>query len=193
VGYFGVNLDAALRKTGAAVTTRAVCASAPRSWREGLTHSCGWFFRDPEGKPDRELGTKPKKTPLIAPVLAAARPTLVIVALAANLTGAPTGYIESETAPFAELAASAAAGGRCVWVGPPRRRNEAGQKELYETLQRSVTAHCRLIDSREFTRYPAAGGDGVHYWGAEGARISQEWAAAVFNRLGLHSSPDASP
>jgi hypothetical protein len=184
VGYFGLELDALLRAAGASVTTRALCGSAPRDWLEGRSQSCGWFFRDPQGASDRELATGiPKAAPSLGPILDSQKPDLVVIALGANMTGSAEDSIRSQSWRLAALVT--AAGARCVWVGPPRRRDETGQAALYEALRGAVYDHCIFVDSRELTRYPATGGDGRHYWGAEGERISKEWAAAVLGRLGL--------
>lgn len=184
VGYFGLELDALLRASGARVTTRALCGSAPRDWLESRSQSCGWFFRDPEGSPDRELATGiAKAAPSLGPILDAEKPDLVVIALGANMTGAAASAIRSQSWRLAALVT--AAGARCVWVGPPRRRDETGQDALYVALSGAVFSHCSFVDSREHTRYPATGGDGRHYWGTDGEKISKDWAAAVMGKLGL--------
>ncbi len=39
---------------------------------------------------------------------------------------------------------------------------------------------CHLIDSRDYTHYPATGRDGLHYSGKDGEAIARDWAVQVF-------------
>jgi hypothetical protein len=54
---------------------------------------------------------------------------------------------------------------------------------LYQNLKSVAEQYGTFVDSREYTKYPETGGDGVHYWGKEGSRIARDWAGKVFDNI----------
>jgi len=41
--------------------------------------------------------------------------------------------------------------------------------------------YCEIFESDLVTKYPATGGDGVHYWNTLGTPIAKAWAKKVFD------------
>ena len=74
-------------------------------------------------------------------------------------------------------------GGQCIWISAPdsRKFKTSDIDDVYMLLKKlSKSHHCKLIDSRKYTKYPSSGGDGLHYGGQEGALIATQWAEKVF-------------
>ena len=203
-GNFGQKLDDDLRAAaGNRVATYGVCSARPASYFADTPHSCGHLFRGFDKKaPAKWLGGRVYKeklpggevewvkTPELAQLLSDHSPTVTVVALGANLPISLDSVGKT-------LDAIHAAGSACVWIGPPyiRKTSDAQIDSVYATLRKAgVTksasfegsrhSSCRLVDSRAFSylRYPATGGDGMHYGGALsalGTRWGADAAAAV--------------
>lgn len=208
-GSFGQKLDDDLRAgPGNRVATYGVCSARPASYFADAPHSCGFLFRGfdkkapakwlggrvyKERRPDGEGGTKEVelvKTPELTQLLSDHTPTLTVVALGANIPVSLDSVVKT-------LDAIHAAGSACLWIGPPyiRKTPDAQIDAVYATLRKagvvksashegSRWSSCRLVDSRAFSylRYPAAGGDGMHYGGALaplGSRWGDDAAAAI--------------
>jgi hypothetical protein len=182
VGSFGQEMDSLLRARGALVWTTAVCGSSPDWYFRDAAIQCGFFFRNADGESER--GTRGRPTPRLSAILDAAKPTVTVVALGANLINLTPEYARRTTRPMVE--AIAASGSRCVWIGPPHGRNKPEDKltALYKALQETSEDLCLFVDSRPYIRYPDTGGDGVHYdhLGPEGRRMAREWARKVFTQ-----------
>ena len=180
VGPFGQELDRLLRETGASVLTRAVCASAPRSWVAGTRHHCGFFYRDADGATRR--GTKEASTPPLAGLLSQHNAAWTVVQLGGNLHGGAPATVKAQVGDLARRVAEA--GSKCLWVGPPNRRDNGGGFDAwYAAIKEGADPYCVFLDSRPVTPYPPMGGDGIHYGGPAGTATAKAWAAAAERRM----------
>lgn len=181
VGAFGVKLDSLLGQTGAETWTYASCGSSPWWWFKGHATPCGYFEKTPAGT----VRANSSPTPLIATLAETIKPTVVVVALGANLVEAPIKFAQQDSRKLALFIQNTKA--RCLWVGPPHGRNkpEPGFSQFYSALKAAVEGPCEFIDSRPYAHYPDKGGDGVHYdqLGPEGMKMARSWAASVFNEM----------
>lgn len=179
-GSFGIQQDALLRRVkGFRVATYAVCGSSPLSWFLGDRTSCGFFFRDTEGREQRGWEAD---NPLIAKLISVHQPSYTVVELGANMYGWPIALVEKTSNAMAMAIVNS--GSKCIWIGPPQARNQPEPElgHIFEALRRSVGQYCLLFDSRNFTSYPAVGGDGIHFnsLGEPGQRIAEKWALSAF-------------
>jgi hypothetical protein len=177
VGPFGWEVDALLREAGHKTATYASCGSIAAWWVTGKATPCGYFFRGPDGR--TEKGQK-GPTPIFADLLAAVKPGAVIVELGANYAGNPSDEfaIKDMSALADRIKASGAA---CFWVTKPdSRKNHDQIPRILELTYKAVSDKCEVFDSTKVTKYPASGGDGVHYWFKEGLPIANAWARRVF-------------
>lgn len=186
VGIYGQEMDKHLRSTGAKVATYGSAGSSPKWWITGQTTRSGFFSRDGEEKTTQPAKwNDPHPTPKLKALLAEFRPNVVVFSLGANLIHATPATIENQMREIADMAK--AYGTEIIWVGPPDGRESkkptSKQNELYDTLARVAREYGDFIDSRPLTEYPATGGDGVHYWGAEGSRVAKAWAEDVFTQI----------
>ena len=177
---FGRNLDELLRaQSESRVATFASWGTSPASWFANGTAAPPYFEHDPDG---RLVDLPSAVTPVYSELLTRFRPQLTIIALGANLYGAPFDYSSATVNKMAQMTANA--GSACIWVGPPDSRERAGPEmdELYGVLRGASAPHCRFVDSRTWTRYPDTGGDGLHYdyLGEEGLKQTRHWAQRVF-------------
>jgi hypothetical protein len=181
VGVFGHILTLLLEESqpDANVTTVASCGSSPSWWLKGShTTTCGFWRHNADGSEVNSLkGLTPKLDDLINTI----KPRSVIIALGSNLVPLSDSerriYTEAMMNRVAERAA------QCIWIGPPDARKFSADAidDVYVLLDKLADKHgCMLIDSRKYTRYPDAGGDGLHYSGKVGATIAKSWAYNVF-------------
>lgn len=182
VGSFGARLDELLREEAPRVVTYGVCGASPSWWFEGTKTRCGYFFHEADSDATRGMRVK---TPLISRLLEEWNPSVVIVALGANLISESNASVSESSAKLAHVSVSL--GARCVWVGPPHGRNKPEPRfsEFYSVLKEAVSQNCEFIDSRPYAHYPDVGGDGVHFdsLGPEGVALARAWAEAVFLQL----------
>jgi hypothetical protein len=178
VGPFGWRLDALLRDSGRVTATYASCGSIAQWWVTGKPTPCGYFFRGAAGK--TEKGEK-GPTPIFADLMAQAKPQAVIVELGANYAGYPSDdYAVKDMAAMAEKIK--AAGAACFWVTrPDSRKGREDIPRILELTYRAVADKCAVFDSTKVTKYPATGGDGIHYWFPEAIPMANAWAQAVFD------------
>ncbi len=180
VGAFGRVLDGLLRKTGR-VTTLARGGISAHQWLTGEGLSYGYWDRFADGTESRG---QVAETPRIDVLLAAEAPATVVVALGANLMGAPGEFIREST----EGLALALSGRPCFWIGPPHARaaSDAERERVIQAILAGIGGRCAFIDSRPHARYPDSGGDGVHFdhLGDAGRALAEGWARAVFRQLG---------
>lgn len=206
VGYYGKEIDKLFRSTGAKVMTLGSSGSSPSSWLNGYVTKSGFRMIDENGNdkvPDqlriinKETEEKirngqlkewqiPTKTPNLNELINNFKPNVIVFSLGANLLHANTETIEKQVKEVCEIAKST--GAKIVWVGPPNgradKKPDSLQNKLYESIQKVASEYGYFIDSRPFTYYPSSmGGDGVHFHGKEGERISKEWAQKVFNEI----------
>ena len=180
VGSFGIQEDALLRRiAGFSVATYASCGSSPLDWFSGTQTSCGFFFKGTDNKEERGWEAN---TPLLADLLKTHQPRYTVVELGANMYGRPTDWLEKTSRDMAMAIVNS--GSKCIWIGPPQARiqPEPGLSRVFDALRASVGPYCLLFDSRDFTRYPASGGDGIHFnsLGEPGQKMAESWALNAF-------------
>ncbi|MDD5216168.1 MAG: hypothetical protein PHQ03_11620 [Methylococcales bacterium] len=180
VGIFGHSMTTLIQDAlskHVALMAVASCGSEPRWWLDGKTTSCGLRTLYPNGFDDE---THKAQTPKIAELLNIAKPKITIVQLGSNLVLMGNEEREKSTDTMMDLIEKK--GGQCVWISAPdsRKFSAAEIGNVYELLKKLAKKHhCKLIDSRKYTKYPA-GGDGLHYGGKDGAPIAKYWAEKVF-------------
>lgn len=180
VGVFGHAMTTLIRDAlpkNVALMAVASCGSEPRWWLEGKVTSCGLRTLYPNGFDDE---IHKAQTPKINELLNIVKPKITIVQLGSNLI--PLSEAERETYTDAMMDLIEKKGGQCVWISAPdsRKFSSADIGNVYELLKKLAKKHhCKLIDSRKYTKYPA-GGDGLHYGGKDGAPIAKYWAEKVF-------------
>jgi hypothetical protein len=180
VGSFGIQEDALLRRiAGFSVATYASCGSAPHDWfTDSMTH-CGFFFKDIDNKEQRGWDAK---TPLLPDLLKTHQPRYTVVEQGANMYGRPTEWLEQTSREMAMAIVNS--GSKCIWIGPPNARIQPEPElgRVFDALRASVGPYCLLFDSRNFTSYPATGGDGIHFnsLGESGQKIAENWALNAY-------------
>lgn len=169
-GLFGGALEEALRaEPGVELAVFGVCSARPDSYLQQLEHHCGWRYKDLDGKNaakwvkarKTEEGKTWVKTPKLEDLVDEYGPDVVVIALGTN---GPSSY--SSIAGL--IAAAKKRKARCAWVGPPYVRGvpDRAIDSVYAELSKAANADsCSIVDSRlySYLRYPAKGGDGVHY------------------------------
>lgn len=180
VGSFGIQEDALLRRVkGFRVATYAICGSSPQSWFSGEQTNCGYFIKDTDGKEQRDWT---RKTPLLANLLAVHQPSYTIVELGANMYGRPLEWVEKTSHEMAMAIVNS--GSKCIWIGPPQARiqPEPELERVFDALRAGVVPYCLLFDSRNYTSYPATGGDGIHFnsLGEAGQHMAENWALSAY-------------
>lgn len=185
-GIYGKTLHELMRATGATVRTCAVAGSSPIWWLNETIGNCGYYACDERGNVDQPADWQtPRITPNLNSIISEYKPDLVIFSLGANLAYSSPGEICSQVKSVCEPARQA--GCRIVWVGPPEPRPGIAGAEnyalLYENLKESAEKYGIFVDSRPLAKYPATGGDGLHYSGPAGTKIAQEWANQVMTQV----------
>lgn len=180
VGPFGWKVDELLRGQGLRTASYASCGSIAQWWVTGKPTPCGYFFRDLDGK--TEKGTK-GPTPIFTELLARVKPDVVLVELGANYAGLPSDDFAVKD--MGEMADKIkAAGAACFWVTKPDSRvGHDAIPRILSLTYKAVEGKCQVFDSTKVTHYPAAGGDGTHYWFKEGLPIANAWAQEVIDWL----------
>lgn len=182
VATFGRTLDADLRtRPHAQVTTVASCGSDPVWWFDGTPTHCGFWLHQSDGS---EQKTTRAPTPKLPELLQEHQPSVVIVALGSNMVKrTPTERI-THTEEMMQSISSVAP--HKIWIGPPDARIYTDQQidEIYQTLYPLCQKYgFVLIDSRQFTKYPAKGGDGLHFQGEAGVAMAASWGHGVFAKI----------
>jgi hypothetical protein len=185
-GIYGKAMDDLMRETDATVRTYGVSGSSPSWWLNETTGKSGYYAKDEQGKVDQPADWRtPRKTPNFRKLLNEYRPDVVMFSLGANLVHASPAAIRRQVESVCKIAKEA--GCKIVWVGPPRSRSGVRDPQkrqaLYQNLKSVAEQYGTFVDSREYTKYPETGGDGVHYWGKEGSRIARDWAGKVFDNI----------
>jgi hypothetical protein len=177
VGAFGKTLDSLLRADPSRdVRTVASCGSIIRWFYTGTPTPCGFLQIDSKGKVTE---SRRAPTPLLSDFIAEQKPDLFIVELGANyMVGYPDATLVRDVEQLLKDIDST--GAKCLWVSPPdSRKYREERKSLVARLEKLVSARCQWFDSLQHTRYPDAGGDGVHYSTADLIPIAREWAKQV--------------
>lgn len=91
-------------------------------------------------------------------------------------------YAVKELAKMAKDAQNSKA--KCIWVGQPdsRKKGAGGKLDEFASFVKDAVAPfgCVYFDSLKYTKYPKVGGDGLHYWGAQGGLTACHWAVSIF-------------
>lgn len=185
VGVYGSELDKLFRQTGASVRSVGSSGASPSwFWNNTVTKS-GYVDRRADGSKDQPKDWRtPRATPAFRKLLNEHHPELVVISLGANMLGASRSVIERDCGRLVDEARNA--GARVFWVGPPDARSSATNSKrdtFYSIISQCLNGRATVIDSRRFTKYPASGGDGVHYWGTEGMATARKWAAGVLQEI----------
>lgn len=181
VGIFGHKLTELIKTAAPKIElmTVASCGSEPHWWLTGKPTHCGLRTLYPNGF-DNTIHNAP--TPKIVDLLNLTKPKMTIVQLGSNLV--LLSPQEREIYTQAMLDVIKQSGGQCIWISAPdsRKLSSVDLQAVHDMLK-TVTKknHCKLIDSRKYTKYPSSGGDGLHYGGQEGGLIATQWAEKVFN------------
>lgn len=187
-GIYGKEMDMLLRKTGAKVTTVGSSGSSPIWWLNETPTKSGFYLKDQDGNLDNPSDWKaPHITPKLINLINKYHPEIIIFSLGANMINTKPERITEEIKEVLEIAKNNNA--RIIWVGPPNGRSDKKPEELqnflYEHIKPVVEKYNGyFIDSRPYTHYPETlKGDGVHFWGKEGAKIARDWAKNIFNDI----------
>lgn len=185
VGVYGHAIDDLMRQTGATVSTTAVAGSNPTWFMNGTVGKCGYYSKDENGKVVSPADWRtPMKTPLLQNMIDTYKPSVLVVSLGANMVGYSESSIRSQIDSICDKAK--AAGCKIVWVGPPDSRSQDKNQvaKLYNVLNSEVGKYDGVVvDSRQYTKYPSSGGDGLHYSGTEGTKTANNWANSVMNAI----------
>ncbi len=184
VGTYGQEMDRLLRSTGASVESYGSSGSSPSWWLRGTTTRSGFVARHADGRVEQPADWRaPTATPRLAELIRQQRPDVLVVSLGGNMRGLGPEAVRRQVSELAEVAR--ANGTRLVWVGPPSRREDTGNRADIERFDRSlrdaVAPYGAYVASSPYTEY--AGGDGIHYSGARGARVARDWAQRVFEEI----------
>jgi hypothetical protein len=185
VGVYGHAIDDLMRQTGASVSTTAVAGSNPTWFMNGTVGKCGYYSKDENGKVVSPSDWRtPMQTPLLQNMIDTYKPSVLVVSLGANMVGYSESSIRSQIDSICDKAK--AAGCKIVWVGPPDSRSQDKNQvaKLYNVLNSEVGKYDGVVvDSRQYTKYPSSGGDGLHYSGNEGTQTAKNWANSVMNAI----------
>lgn len=183
-GVYGKTIDGLMRETGAKVNTVAVAGSSPTWWMNGTTGKCGYYSKDENGNVTEPYWQTPMQTPKLQSLIDEYKPSVLVVSLGANMVGYSESSIRSQIQSICDKAQ--AANCKLVWVGPPdsRSQDNAQVNTLYTVLKSEIAKYDgTLVDSRQYTEYPASGGDGLHYSGTEGTAKAKTWANSVMTAI----------
>lgn len=178
VGPFGRRLDALLRTVpGAAVATYASCASVFHWWETGRATGCGYYSHDISGK---EESVRKAPTPIFDDLVKQVKPAMVVVEFGANYGG-----FKDDAEAIGDMqnlvSKIKAAGAACYWVSAPDSRRSPGDvPRILAMTRKAVLPYCGYFDSTTVTKYPAEGGDGIHYSFPAAIPMGQAWADSVF-------------
>ncbi len=183
-GVYGKTIDGLMRETGAKVNTVAVAGSSPTWWMNGTTGKSGYYSKDENGNVTEPYWQTPMQTPKLQSLIDEYKPSVLVVSLGANMVGYSESSIRSQIQSICDKAQ--AANCKLVWVGPPdsRSQDNAQVNTLYTVLKSEIAKYDgTLVDSRQYTEYPASGGDGLHYSGTEGTAKAKTWANSVMTAI----------
>lgn len=183
VGPFGWALDQHLRDAGHTVGTYASCGSIPKWWTTGQKTTCGYFSRDVKGT---KTQLNQRSTPIMDTLLADIKPDVVIMEFGGNYVNLPSDdFVKKDITSF--IAKIKATGSACFFItNPDTRSNRAQIPRVIRLIKEAVGDDCPIFESQLVTQYPATGGDGIHYWSAQGTPIAKSWAQKAFDAFKVH-------
>ncbi len=178
VGPFGWKLDSLLRTLPESkVATYASCGSIAKWWWNDTQTPCGYYFKGTDAK---EISGIKAPTPNFTNLMTEMKPQFVIVELGANYASYPNDLfaINDMAKMVKEIKDS---GAKCFWITKPDSRKNPGDiPRILDLTHKAVADYCEIFDSTKVTKYPATGGDGIHYWFKEGLPIANNWAQEAF-------------
>lgn len=180
VGPFGWAFDQHLRDAGHEVATFASCGSIPKWWTNGQQTTCGYFERDLNGN---RVQLDRAATPLINNLLDTIKPDVVLMEFGTNYVTTPDDkFVVRDIQNFIALIKSS--GSSCFFITHPDSRKFHNQiSRIADLIKTAVGNDCPIFESYLVTKYPETGGDGVHYWSAQGTPIAREWAKKAFQEF----------
>lgn len=183
VGPFGWALDQHFRDAGHTVGTYASCGSIPKWWITGQKTTCGYFQRDLKGT-KTSLNQSP--TPLMSNLLTDIKPDVVVMEFGGNYLKTPSDeFVKKDIKDF--IKKIKATGAECFFItNPDTRNNRAAIPRILGLIKEAVGDSCPIFESHLVTKYPATGGDGVHYWNTLGTPIAKSWAKKAFEAFQVH-------
>ncbi|MBL9039360.1 MAG: hypothetical protein JNG84_12655 [Archangium sp.] len=183
VGFFGERFDTLLRAAGAKTRSYGTAGSKPSWWVAGTSGAMGASVRETnrvidDGKP---WNTK-RPTPKLADLLGAEKPDVLVIALGANFRAESAKGLTSQVRALADQAK--ALGITLVWVGPPNTKQDLAAPEGLKRFDAAVATALgpdgTYVASSPHTQ-TYSGSDGVHFNGAAGRALANDWAGAVFS------------
>jgi hypothetical protein len=182
VGPFGASFDQFLRDGGHQVATYGSCGSVAKWWTNGQKTACGFFSRDLKGSTTR---LNSAATPLVSKLLSDIRPDVVAIEFGGNYRNLTAEFTKQDLRNL--IATVKASGAKCFFITNPDTRNYRSEiPRLSATLKEAVGDSCPIFESYLVTKYPATGGDGVHYSTVQGTPIAKEWAKKAFDAFSTH-------
>lgn len=176
-GTFGKELSRLL-KADENITSASYgsCGAVARWYYTGTSTNCGYFQHDQN---DVQINQTKHETPKIEDITASFEADIAIIQLAGNYSGYNDSFIKRDTLKLAQHVIDN--GMKCFWVGAPDSRiSRERRAEVKEIIKENIGNICTFIDSTKFTKYPATGGDGIHYYGPERGPMAKEWAKKIF-------------
>lgn len=179
VGPFGWKLDSLLRThPESKVATYASCGSIANWWWNNTVTPCGYYFK---GQDALVISGTKGPTPNFPTLMADIKPNYVIVELGANYGGLPSdNFAITDMAKVVKVIKDS--GAKCFWITKPDSRKNANDiPRILDLTYKAVHDYCQIFDSTQVTKYPATGGDGIHYWFPAAIPIADAWAQAAFD------------
>jgi hypothetical protein len=183
-GAFGPRLVQLLEAKKWKVSAYAIGGSVPSDFITGRQMEWG-YWEHQTGKPDIRR-SKPLN-PKLVDLLIKHHPDYLIIELGTNFIWRD--FTDQEKKAALDLVKKIKArNGDCFWIGPPDLRLDSPLQieriaGAHHLLQNEVQNEgCTLFESWNFTKYPATGGDGIHY----DNEPSTKWADEAFKFLDQH-------
>jgi hypothetical protein len=184
-GRFGTEMVNLAEANGHEISTYSVGGSNPIDWLKGLQGHYG-YWEHHTGQPD--IRSNKQMTPRLEYLIILHRPESIIVELGTNLWGEFSD--DPKAAILKVVTLINQSGAKCYWVGPPDLRINDIRLERFKQLQQMLendlpSTKCSLFKSWKETKYPATGGDGVHYDG-ERSELAAKWAQRAYKWFSSH-------
>jgi hypothetical protein len=175
-GIFGWEIDKLFRATeGVDQETYGSCGAVAKWYFTSKKTPCGYFFKT---QTTSEQGTN-AFTPHLPTLVENFLPHVISVEMGGNYAGYDNSFIKSDIKKTVKFINDT--GAICVWISAPdSRKNQERRSEVAQIIKEEIGDTCAYFDSTAVTQYPATGGDGVHYWGAQGSKQAKAWAKAAY-------------
>ncbi|MFP5491765.1 MAG: hypothetical protein ACLGG0_09695 [Bacteriovoracia bacterium] len=181
VGPFGWEFDRLVRQQGgiSRVATYASCGSIAQWWVTGHKTPCGYWERSEAGV---EVSQPTASTPIFGELLKKHQPDIVVVELSGNYQQRSDQFSKDDMRAMVEQIRES--GAQCFWITTPHTRLYPERiSRLVSLVHEAVSDYCEVFESHLVTQYPAAGGDGIHYWFPAGIPIAKAWADAAVEKI----------